>query len=1465
MQPTGMTSAAASPLASAPAVVELAEASRWRAPEVTAVLAEHGAQIARGNGDLRTALLAEGWLAQGLGSLGHGVAAVPRAVNALSEATREKQGVASDRLRIALAGVARSLDDRSTGLVLLAPVLEAGGASPRLHADAHLEAVLCRDAGADGAGASVDVALAALRQVGGEYGELGLAAADAALAGQLRARRQLGEAVEYARSGLRRMFGDQPAGGPMQPVSPYLAATLGLELTLALLDQGQQDAALESARLVMRWDVQPGSLVPTSRLQLALAQRVYLPAGARDEASASVEWVARAVAGRELPEIEVECHGLLGELRERGGELSEALAASRRGHTAYRALASAVERAVVLLVRAAGEAPSADRRDPDGQRAEAGPRALVDQDAPPVPTVGHDSATGAAAARADSGLANGTEPPWMTSAGPAWRPSVDTARHPGSVTPRGPGADSLTGAAAGGTGQGETNNVYRLFEGGAARSGETASSEPRAPRGPSDPPLAGAPADPPAPTGVTSLPDRAARSDAATPAGASMPAGSEGVPLLGQPHAYDLRASLETTDPLLGRTMAAELNSAGRGGPLDYGAAAAPNGAAGYGTRSNPPDPLSGPGVSTAGSALDGPGPATSPDLLGGTGPLARFDQYSGSSSSFGPSGGADPLSGPGPLDGGPLGGSDPWGGSVAFGGPELPSGPDPLGGGDRRSEPDPLSGGAPLSGYDPLSGPDALFGSGGLSGYGGSSVSDALSGANPLAGPGPDPLSGPGPLSGSDPLGGAGPTAALGAVPKTGWQAAAERLTKPGRSIGGGSLGGPVVPVGLSIAQLAVELLGMNTGTGQPPHLVLIDIATPDGSASGPEVVALTGRIASRVREQLPPAARLYLVERDAVAVALPEVDPEAVTRWVRTVSNGLSLRWSELAAELPRAVFRIDVRALDQGRTIAEQLWDLRIGQGGDGAPGGPGPSWGGQPPLDEQPLPTGRHLAGTVDPAPRGVDPEPNRINAQPGSGGRRRRPDAGGGSTPGGGKAIGQLGLRREDTPSAGPTGGRLTSRHRDSSSVIPTGRADGSRDAGGPAPGAPPGTSVNGHGPLTGTPIARLVTSADQPAGADAAESPEPGRIALAESPRPDDYDFVDHDLVDLGAILLARFTAEGTTANGSAPHGVNGHGQTVNGIAANGSATHGTTTWSAANGTVNGAAVNGSATNGSATNGSRNGASVNGSVNGAGTNGAAASGVNGGTLINGAVNGTASYRSATGSTTNGAATSGSANGASNGSASNGSASNGSARNGTVNGAATNGFGSHGVINGAGARSAINGAESSGVVESRFSSPGVADGASNGSAVNPAAASELADRGPANGAGNGTAVNGTSNEAAVNGHSTRSVTNGAPHHRAASATTSGPGGHGVAADAGSHPETASGGADSTAGPMDAVEQGAEPDADSVDGDEAEQSGRSRRRNGRPGAPRGSAPNASTPVSELSFAELLAGALAAYRES
>jgi hypothetical protein len=258
------------------------------------------------------------------------------------------------------------------------------------------------------------------------------------------------------------------------------------------------------------------------------------------------------------------------------------------------------------------------------------------------------------------------------------------------------------------------------------------------------------------------------------------------------------------------------------------------------------------------------------------------------------------------------------------------------------------------------------------------------------------------------------------------------------GSSMSFGSPSMSEAPAGLSVADLAVELLGLAHAAGRPPHLVLIDVATPGGSASGPSVSALARRIASRVYDQLPPSARLYLLEHDAVAVALLETDPQAVTRWVRTVSTGLSMRWPELAAELPRAVFRIDVRRLDEDRTFAEQLWDLRVDRA---APTGePSAQLAGpQLPEDGGP-PTGRHIAGPAEPPPMASDPVANWINARPGSGGRRRRPDDGGGY-PGPPSTQDEWGTSRQGTP-GGRSVGPLTSNYQNGASALLGGRMIG---------------------------------------------------------------------------------------------------------------------------------------------------------------------------------------------------------------------------------------------------------------------------------------------------------------------------------------------------------------------------------------------------------------------------------------
>jgi hypothetical protein len=237
-------------------------------------------------------------------------------------------------------------------------------------------------------------------------------------------------------------------------------------------------------------------------------------------------------------------------------------------------------------------------------------------------------------------------------------------------------------------------------------------------------------------------------------------------------------------------------------------------------------------------------------------------------------------------------------------------------------------------------------------------------------------------------------------------------------------------------------------------------------------------------VLDQLPRGGRIYLLEQDAVAIALPEADPQVVTRWVRTVSTGLSLRWSDLAIDMPRAVFRVDVRQLEEGRTIAEQLWDLRVGHDSPGAgPGQPAaPSVAEPPGTDQVSALSGRHLAGTGTPAPLSTDKVPNRITAQPGSGGRRRRPDGAPGS--GGPRAIGQLAPRRQDSPPGTSANGSSTFRHQDT-------------------PGAVPAHWSGGRGP--GQPTAQRTVQPDiggQPIGRLAAMPVDVGRLTGQFAARP---------------------------------------------------------------------------------------------------------------------------------------------------------------------------------------------------------------------------------------------------------------------------------------------------------------------------------------------------------------------------
>jgi hypothetical protein len=1178
VQPTELNASAASALATAPAVLELAESSRWRAPEVTAALAEQAVRLAEAGGDQASALRAEGWLAHGLVAIGRGVAAVPRAVRALSDASKGHDLEAAGRLRVELAAVARALGDRDTAQALLAPVLEQADASHGLRADAHLEAA--RRGGAespDGVLELVGVAAGALRQLGGEYAELGLAAVDAVLARQERERGHVNGAMERAREGLRRVLGGGSGDGALDPVSPHLAAELSLELTLALLDGGQTEAVREAARSVLRWGARPGVLVPVARLRLTLAQRVYLSAGEEDVALASAEWVSKAVESHDLPEIEVECHGLLAEILERRGELPFALAASRRAHEAYRLHAARVEQALVLLARSGSEAKlAAARRHPVRPRAQAG-NGLSSHIAEAVTQI-NILASGArrtqrpgagepSAPRRPNPLDSGTQPSRQVPAppppGPVHRdPQRPESNHQQSAHRAPPASEAKTSSwfvspnpldSAG-------RPPARPFEG-----------EPSGRRAPAVPPLLGASwrpppgADPRQPTGAEQTGRvEARRQDGSERGRPSHPAPTEPI---ARPRS-EPGPRRGPDDPRRGPDEQPRQSLTGsRSGNLaseprfDIGRAPVP----GEAVRRDPnaPGDIGQPLAFGEGSSPGGADGEIRPARRGSVAagePRRPGEQRPGEQRP----GEQRPME-QRPMEQRPMEQRPmeqrPMEQSAAAGTESLAglaeSGLRWLGA-DSETVP-----GVPGSGYDRPAAPGPVHDPSPAAEHPGEGGKRRADETQSSAGHGRSPLAAPGDgLDDGSGAGGGRPEAADLGEREPGLRA------WPGDARGGKRRAPEAGELAaLSVPELAVKLAGLAGDTGQQPHLVLVDIVAPRDAAAGAAVAVLAARIGELVRDQLPAAARLYPLDQDAMAIGMPEADPEVVTRWVRSLSTALSRRWPELAVELPRAVFRIGVRWLGGALSVEQHVRELRAGRLGAppiapdqpaypaGRPSYPptqlagrtGREPAGEPDSDgaDAAASGGRHGAGFPDPEPSSTVAATHRVSALPGSGGRRRRADG----TPDDGHAPATPTEHGAPRPTAAPASARW---------VEPAHGGDGGREV---------GVGAGGHG------------------------APEYGGSPANGS-------------------RLNGASTNGHTANGYTGNGYSGNGHTADGHTGNGYSGNGHT----ANGhTANGHSGNGHSGNGHSGNGhSGNGHSGNGhSGNGHSGNGYSGNGHSG--------------------------------------------------------------------------------------------------------------------------------------------------------------------------------------------------------------------------------------------------------------
>jgi hypothetical protein len=290
---------------------------RWRAPELALVLGERaGAETAVVFASCR---------------LGQKLAVVERAIAALREAERLGDADSAAVLRLELAGCARSVGVPLVGAALVAPLLTGSG-TPTHRAAALVRLVGCLAYRAQPR--MLDAALARADQLYVEDGGVGggsdtvvllRALLRSAAAAEHRRRGDARSAVDAAREGAELLRGLESDGG-------YVRSRLAAQLALGLLDLGRVDDARLVADALHAEPTRGAAAGPSGWLAVALAARVYLPAGLLAPAMAVLRDAVALGARHRLDALHAESLSLLADASERAGQLSEAIGLLRTGH-----------------------------------------------------------------------------------------------------------------------------------------------------------------------------------------------------------------------------------------------------------------------------------------------------------------------------------------------------------------------------------------------------------------------------------------------------------------------------------------------------------------------------------------------------------------------------------------------------------------------------------------------------------------------------------------------------------------------------------------------------------------------------------------------------------------------------------------------------------------------------------------------------------------------------------------------------------------------------------------------------------------------------------------------------------------------------------------------------------------------------------------------------------------------------
>ncbi len=344
----------------AASLVESAMLLRWRAPELSLLLANRAVSAAQD--DKMASLRADHLAVFALNRLGRHWEAVHRLFPAIRDADTP-QGLRHE-LHVELAHCAVALGEPATALSAVRAVLAAGDdIAPVLRGRA-----LVAVAEAAGALGRDDLVAAALEEADELYREDQGLDHDTALL--LRAAVRATDAARHRASGAaedaetKAREGRQLLAGLVDPDhdSGEVSARLMLELTLTLLDRGAGETATQEVRPLLRRQVRAAAAGAVGRIRLALATRVHLADGRHEPA---LTLLADAVEGAQrygVDAVLAECLEGLSHVHEARDEFADALHCMRAARAAEGRHRGEVAAARSILLNNCGSARREEAR-----------------------------------------------------------------------------------------------------------------------------------------------------------------------------------------------------------------------------------------------------------------------------------------------------------------------------------------------------------------------------------------------------------------------------------------------------------------------------------------------------------------------------------------------------------------------------------------------------------------------------------------------------------------------------------------------------------------------------------------------------------------------------------------------------------------------------------------------------------------------------------------------------------------------------------------------------------------------------------------------------------------------------------------------------------------------------------------------------------------------------------------------